>query len=42
MHLLTYIFITAFPYRNMLQEAYTKFSQLTELIEICKNAIANK
>ncbi|CAB3235211.1 unnamed protein product [Arctia plantaginis] len=28
--------------KNMLQEAYTKFSQLTELIEICKIAIANK
>lgn len=27
--------------RSMLQEAYTKFSQLTELIEICKNNIAN-
>lgn len=26
--------------KNMLQEAFTKFSQLTELIEICKNTIA--
>ncbi|KAF9418343.1 hypothetical protein HW555_004773 [Spodoptera exigua] len=25
--------------RNMLQEAYTKFAQLTELIEVCKNTL---
>ncbi|PZC71661.1 hypothetical protein B5X24_HaOG212770 [Helicoverpa armigera] len=28
--------------RNMLQEAYTKFSQLMELIEICKNTLENQ
>ncbi|XP_026733253.1 uncharacterized protein LOC113497753 [Trichoplusia ni] len=28
--------------RNMLQEAYTKFSQLTELIEVCKNTLISK
>uniref|UniRef100_A0A2A4K8H4 WW domain-containing protein n=1 Tax=Heliothis virescens TaxID=7102 RepID=A0A2A4K8H4_HELVI len=28
--------------RNMLQEAYTKFSQLMELIELCKNTLENQ